>query len=217
MALHHGCRPRQPATTGMIGASVVEDDLAAERDEVMPLRQSSSQPASEWSPSMNTRSTPPRQREASSPERHTCQCTAGAARPRRRRARETARRVAHSVAPQPEGSASGWRPKGSTRCSSASERSAPHRATAEEPSYTPISTTRRAPRAAPSSTEASSAECIVRGGISPSRRPARAGGHRRAGDRASDGAGGWAGTTSQARPYALARIKLRRPAPPRPP
>ena len=46
--------------------------------------------------------------------------------------------------------------------------SARHNITAEEPSYTPSSTTRRAPLHSLASVRASAAECIVRGGISPS-------------------------------------------------
>ena len=59
---------------------------------------------------------------ATSCESATCQRTAGARAPRRRPARDSRRRVARSLAPHPPGSASGWRPKGSIRCSCAPAR-----------------------------------------------------------------------------------------------
>ena len=168
----------------------------------MPQDQSSSQPASEWSPSMNTTSTSPCQRAASSWESSTCQCTLGAIAPRRAlSAREDAPGRPLGGAPS-AGQRVGMGAEGidQMQLGVRPERLAQRqrRGALVDPDLDHPLARLAPPPAAPARP---AAECIVRGGISPSADRQRAQAHVVAqAHRASDDAGCGEDETSRAHP-----------------
>ncbi len=202
MAPDDGRRARQPAAPGLIGPRVVEHHAATDGHESMPAG------PVELTAGLGMIAVDEHNvhRDLTSARRHlaesaTCQWTLGAhCAPRRRTARATTRRVAHSVAPHPLGSASGCAPKGRSDGARRPARALAQRqrrgslidADLDHPSRA----TRRLEQH--SAHPVRSASCVA--GSGRVRPPARAGADRRAGAWASDDAGLRGGRTSRAHP-----------------
>ena len=113
-----GRRPGQPATSGLVGPRVVEYNATTDGHERAPAG------PVELAAGLGVIAVDEHHVHLTSQLRSYLMGqgyvpgTLGALEPRRRRARATTRRVAHSVAPHPLGSASGWEPKEIDRCNS---------------------------------------------------------------------------------------------------